>query len=408
MTVVQSRRIAKTEISSDFTVVILHIFNPENDLALADGGANYCPPPAAAQIAYDLGSLPLWFADKNDVVLLPDASHDRYCTLLSSTFNLAVPYCDDLKHGITVLRPWGWSPQMKRRLKAMGFAKELLPTDEEISKLRALSNRKTAFLVLKTLKERGIDTPELPLYLTSTDDVAAFVESIPRSVVKAPWSGSGKGIMWGLGRVEVPLENFYKGVIKRQGGVVCEHFLDSVQEFAMEFLAAEGGVHFAGYSLFESEKGGYSGNLLAPDEDLERIISQHIPLDVIRSVRLNLLDILSSLLQGSGYNGYLGVDMMIYHDAEGRMRLNPCMEVNLRMNMGVAARIIYDRHVLPGKQGRFQVRFYKKQGEAYNEHMSRAGEYPAVYENGRIASGYVNLSPVTMESRYLACMIVDV
>ena len=28
----------------------LHIFNPENDLALADGGANYCPTPAATRI----------------------------------------------------------------------------------------------------------------------------------------------------------------------------------------------------------------------------------------------------------------------------------------------------------------------------------------------------------------------
>ena len=36
--------------------MILYIFNPENDLALADGGANYCPPPAAALIAHELAS----------------------------------------------------------------------------------------------------------------------------------------------------------------------------------------------------------------------------------------------------------------------------------------------------------------------------------------------------------------
>ena len=31
----------------------LHLFNPENDLALADGNANYCAPPSALKIAYE-------------------------------------------------------------------------------------------------------------------------------------------------------------------------------------------------------------------------------------------------------------------------------------------------------------------------------------------------------------------
>lgn len=385
----------------------LHIFNPENDLALADGGANYYPPPAALRIAHDLASLPLWFAEEDSTVLLPDAVHASYHASLSDAFKLAAPYCESLKKRITAIRPWGWSPQIKRRLKAMGFADNLFLADGKISKLRELSNRRTAISVLKTLKEHGIDTPDVPVYLTSPDDAANFVMSMPRSVVKAPWSGSGKGIMWGLGHVEVPLENFYKGVIKRQGGVVCERYLDSIQEFAMEFRSSDEGVSFAGYSLFESEKGGYSGNLLASDAELELILSRHIPLETIRSVQENLLDVLSSLLSGSGYNGYLGVDMMIYRDAVGKVRLNPCMEINLRMNMGVATRMIYDRHVLPGKQGHFFVKFHKKQGDALNEHAFNASRYPAVYTDNRISSGYQPLSPVCPESRYMAYIIVD-
>lgn len=387
--------------------MILHVFNPENDLALADGGANYCPPPAAAQIASDLATLPLWFADEDDAVLLPATAHSDFCTSLSASFNLAAPYSDSLKDSITAIRPWGWSPQIKRRLKAGGFDDALLPADEKIAKLRELSNRRTAVSVLAALKQRGIDTPDIPLYLTSPDDVAAYVVSMPRSVIKAPWSGSGKGIMWGLGRVEVPLENFYKGIIRRQGGVVCECFLDSVQEFALEFLATDDGVSFAGYSLFVSEKGGYSGNLMASDVELEKILSHHIPLEVIGHVRDNLCDILSSLLRGSGYNGYFGVDMMIYRDADGNIRLNPCMEVNMRMNMGVAARRIYDRHVLPGRRGRFFIKFHKNKGDALVEHEYNAGKYPAEYEDGRISGGYLCLSPVGQESRYLAYIIIE-
>ena len=387
--------------------MILHVFNPENDLALADGGANYCPPPAAAQIASDLATLPLWFADEDDSVLLPDTTNFAFCTSLSESFNLALPYNHFLKESITAIRPWGWSPQIKRRLKASGFDDALLPSDEEIAKLCELSNRRTAISVLAALKQCGIDTPDIPLYLTSPDDVAAYVVSMPRSVIKAPWSGSGKGIMWGLGRVEVPLENFYKGIIRRQGGVVCERFLDSVQEFALEFFATDDGVSFAGYSLFVSEKGGYSGNLMASDVELEKILSHHISLEVIGHVRDNLCDILSSLLSGSGYNGYLGVDMMIYRDADGNTRLNSCMEINMRMNMGVAARRIYDRHVLPGRRGRFFIKFHKNKGDALAEHVYNAGKYPAEYEDGRISGGYLCLSPVGQESRYLAYIIIE-
>lgn len=387
--------------------MLLHIFNPENDLALADGGANYCPPPAATHIARDLAALPLWFAGSEELVFLPSDTHRAYYKEVDSVFDIAQCYGHVHEKDVTGFRPWGWSAQMKRRIKAMGFNVGLLPADEVIENIRALSNRWTSIALLEALAMRGVDVPPLPVYLTTNEDVAAFVESVPLSVVKAPWSGSGKGIMWGLGRVEVPLENFYKGVIRRQGGVVCEHFLSSVQEFAMEFLATENGVQFTGYSLFNSVKGSYSGNILAPDDEIEQTLSQYIPLCKLREVRSLLLELLTGKLRGSGYNGYLGVDMMIYRDECGNLRLNPCMEVNMRMNMGVASRIIYDRHVCAGKRGQFFVNYYKKEGDAYEEHRLNKERYPLEVENGRVAGGYINLSPITPENRYSVYIIID-
>lgn len=124
---------------------------------------------------------------------------------------------------------------MKRRFKDMGVSDSLLPTPQNLEQMRALSNRRVAIDVMRSLRSAGVDTPEIPLYTSSPADVAAFINSMPRSVIKAPWSGSGKGIAWGIGRVEMPVEHFYMGVIKRQGGVVCERFLDKVVDFAMEF-----------------------------------------------------------------------------------------------------------------------------------------------------------------------------
>lgn len=383
----------------------LYIFNPENDLALADGGAAYCPPPHAARIAYDLASLPLWFAGSGAVVL-PDMLHAQFRSGLSGMFSLAPAFENSMMPGVISCHPWGWSPQIRRRLKAMGVDESILPSDETVASVRNLSNRQSSIDILSALKGKGIDIPPMPLYLTSPDDVAAFIGSMPRSVIKAPWSGSGKGIAWGIGRVEVPVENFYKGVIKRQGGVVCEHFLDSVQEFAMEFLVGGNGVQFAGYSLFDAVRGSYSGNVLATDERIEGVLSQYLPLGHIRKVRHLLTELLAVRLAGSGYNGYIGVDMMIYRDGDA-IRLNPCMELNVRMNMGVVSRIFHDRYVAPGKEGRFSVIYYKNNGEALAEHIALMQEKPLVVEDGRVLSGYISLSPVTSESRYVARVVIE-
>ena len=382
----------------------LHIFNPENDLALADGGANYCPPPSAAQIADDLASLPLWFADTCDKVVLPNGIHNEFHKRMSERFAVASPYDNSMRINMTSCVPWGWSPQIKRRLDIMGFGNILL-SDENIAKIRELSNRKTSITILQALQEAGIDTPPSPLYCTIPDDVACFVNSRPRCVVKAPWSGSGKGIAWGIGRAEIPMEHFYKGVIRRQGGVVCEEYLESRVEFAMEFFTDNDNVMFAGYSLFKSFKGSYSGNVLASDKEIEIFLSQFIPLEQLARIKEILPRIMQSLLRNSGYKGYFGIDMMIY-DCNGEMRLNPCMELNLRMNMGLAARIFHDRHVAEGCTGDFRVSFFKKAGEAYARHVSDSNEFPLETENGKITSGYLELSPITPESRYSVSVII--
>ena len=382
----------------------LYIFNPENDLALADGGANYCPTPAAAHIAYDLASLPLWFAEGRDCVVLPDDVHRDYYKCVSSLFAVALPFDAEKQNGITRCVPWGWSPQIKRRLRVMGFD-AVLPSDESIAMIRELSNRKTSIQILTALKEMGIDTPPLPLYCTEPDEVASFVNSRPRCVVKAPWSGSGKGIAWGIGRVETPMEHFYRGVIRRQGGVVCEEFLNGKVEFAMEFFTDGKTVSFAGYSLFKSCKGSYSGNVLAADGDIEKFLVQYISLDELLKVKEALPGVMHSLMHACGYVGYFGVDMMIY-DCNGTMRLNPCMELNLRMNMGMVARVFFDRYVASGCKGEYRVCFFKRQGEANEAHAADTAAFPLETKSGKITSGYLTLSPVTEESRYSVSVII--
>lgn len=383
----------------------LYLFNPENDLALADGNANYCAPPAARAIAGDLASLPLWFAGEEACVWLPGEEHVAFAVQMAENFALPAVYNKGLLPQVEACCPWGWSMQMRRRFLAMGVHESVLMTTDGVERVRELSNRRCAIALMERLAATGIDTPDIPLYCTEEADVARFVNSMPRSVIKAPWSGSGKGIAWGIGRVEVPVEHFYRGVIRRQGGVVCERFLDKVVDFAMEFRASHGEVVFAGYSLFTCDGGAYSGNVLASDVEIENFLATFVERGALLGVRVALERELSAMLSGVGYNGFLGVDMLVYRHGNG-FRINPCVELNLRMNMGAVARLFHDCFVERGVRGRYFVPFYKKEGEALLVHDVLRERYPLRVENGRALSGYINLSPVTSRSRYSAYVLL--
>ena len=383
----------------------LHIFNPENDLALADGGFSYCPPPAAMCIAGDLASLQLWYARVGDAILLPGERHLTFLEEMSKLFELPVAYTASMQQQVTTFSPWGWSAQIRHRLKSMGFDQAMLPGDESIASMRRLSSRVLTIEILMALHDAGIDTPSLPQYMNNLDDAVSFVNSHDRCVVKAPWSGSGKGIMWGIGTAEEPMVNFCKGIIRRQGGVVCECFLNAKTEFAMEFFAGDDGVQFAGYSLFASENGAYTGNLLATNEYIEELLTQYVSLELLAAVKAELCTVMHIPLAKSGYRGYFGVDMMIYDNGDG-CRLNPCMEVNLRMNMGVVSRLFYDRFVTAGKRGIYRVKFFKQAGEALRSHVAMQASHPLTVENSRVVSGYMNLVPVTPDNRYIAYVII--
>ncbi len=112
---------------------------------------------------------------------------------------------------------------------------------------------------------------------------------------------------------------------------------------------------FAGYSLFSTnEQGAYIGNLLASDSQIEESIAC-CPVDELMVIREALRTELASIY-GNTYTGYLGVDMMVCRsDKENGYRVHPCVEINMRMNMGVVARLFYDRFVAPGSKGCFAV-----------------------------------------------------
>lgn len=380
----------------------LYLFNPENDMALAYGGPYYMPPTNACKMANDLAALAMWYASDGSDVMIPDACQaawmDMHCPI-----SLQVNAVVDSLSGYDKVVPWGWSASLIHRLATKGLDTGICPSSDQMDRIRLLSSRGTAVDVLNGLSLAGCIGQSERLH--SLQMCMDFVAGYPKVLLKAPWSGSGKGIQSFTGEIDTPMQGWVSRLLRTQGYVVGEPFYDKVVDFAMEFISEGGEVRFAGYSLFETDvRGIYKENILASDEEIERRLSVYVPVKVLMQVRQELETHLSTVIS-TDYEGYLGVDMMICRVPEGYV-VHPCVEINLRMNMGVVSRLLYDRFVYPGATGRYVVEFYPNPGEALNAHQLIQSRYPLMIEDNRIKQGYLSLTPVFESSAYQAYIVV--
>ena len=109
-------------------------------------------------------------------------------------------------------------------------------------------------------------------------------------------------------------------------------------DFALEFYAhPDGQVTYEGLSLFQTQNGAYTGNLLATEAEKMRRLNAWLPLDLVEGVKKRIVNYMSQQLKDV-YDGPFGVDMMVVAKSDGDcFLLNPCVEVNLRRTMGHVA-----------------------------------------------------------------------
>ena len=178
---------------------------------------------------------------------------------------------------------------------------------------------------------------------------------------------------------------------------MAEPLLDVVQDFAMEFRCQDQKVEFCGYSLFNTLHYGYAGNLLWTDEAIEQHLSQWVTREQLRNIREVILRFLEDNI-ATAYQGYLGVDMFIYQDNE--FKINPMVEINLRMTMGMASHILRQRYLHPDTVGTFRLEYRPKPGDLLQcaEELNR--QHPLVRKDEQWHSGFLSLTPVTENSQY--------
>ena len=292
-----------------------NLFNPSNDMALASHVREYVPPKRIQQMEADLEALAaVW-------------------------------------EGTMFSGPWGWSLATKRRYERMGVPVELLPSDDWIEEVRKLSSREYACEYIKELLEEFQDERLLGDGMFFCKDVSTLCPQLLtlnsqlstvncQLIFKSPWSSSGRGVFvdrMADGKCQMSTLKRLKGFLSSQGGFVVDRFYENkVLDFAMEFFVHEDHtVEFLGWSVFHAgENGAYGYNYVESQEELLRRI------DVDDTLLHRLIVYHKEHLTKTAYHGPVGIDMLKTADGS----IHPCLEINLRMNMGILALLLFEQY----------------------------------------------------------------
>lgn len=385
------------------------VFNPEHDLALANGDAHYLAPLNIREMAHDLAPLMDYLAWDT---------------------------------------PWGWDAAVVSHLHKSGIPRQELPTDAMLAALRTRSERITAHHLLQQMLPLSVHLTGESYVCRSLDDIKTYATQHSHLLLKAPLSGSGKGLRHLNLNDNHPssrrstlmltsslkkIERWADALIRRHGYLTAEPYYDKVQDFAMEFIVADGQCHFIGYSLFTTDDHGrYDSNLLLSDADIEARLSEYIPRSVLHDVR-HFVEGHTGLIvpaewDTSRFPITFGIDMMIVNDRgqqstvdgqhpirpdgnsqlrthNSQFKLHPCVEINLRANMGIIAHEVRHHLMAPEATGIYRLTLFDDHAALAAFDEEQRALYPALYRNGLLVRGYHPLTSTEGNARHLAYII---
>lgn len=387
----------------------MYIFNPENDLALANFNHHFTAPASARKMRSDLALLPIWYAPDGVQVIAESELNNRFLSALKEVLPInssIISFSQIAEYPNTEVKPWGWNPALRKELVQSGISEQSLPSISYMELLRNYSGRQNAVRLLGELKALNPVFCGESYLFTHIEQLLLYLNNAKgNQVLKMPYSGSGKGLVWLKGAITDKQTDWCRRVFKLQGGIVVEPVLNKVQDFAMEFEITELGIQFLGYSLFQSaSSGAYVGSILLSDADIEDRLSKFVARNLLEELKVTLKSKLIEYFPH--YRGFLGVDMMICETYESAFQLQPCVEVNMRMNMGIVAHTIYKTFVDSNSNGLFSINYFKQKGEAQSHSLSMQSSKSLIIQNGRIKSGYLPLTPIDENTNYVATVTI--
>lgn len=332
------------------TMHALYIFNPETEFALAMGNAPYTATKRVRQMRERLTFIQALIANDGDAVLSEGttgavAAENGILGQIARAKHMMTVYPQDLKRYIsqnpqTIILPWGWNHNIVYRLKRLGIDESMLPDKKYLDMVRLKAHRSSAISFLRHFRDYQRYDKTV---IDKVEEGLAFWKTDPDICLKAPWSSSGRGLLFARRCSEKKVTEWLSGVIRDQGSVIIEHEHKRIFDFGAEwFIEKDGSVRFDGFSALSiGERGQYHYNVIATRRDfIERIFPEatyghNVSVEDLE----NILEIQEEALYRQvvettpRYSGPIGIDMFV--DSDGR--INPCVEMNFRTTMGMIA-----------------------------------------------------------------------
>ena len=340
-------------------------FNANCEGQVALGRPGFTPPQRVAELEADFQALPMLLCVRDDVVLLREKPSPAFLRRMQG-LGFAIPEfvecsADGLaalaERKVNALRPWGWSPDSAELLAPLveglprGWRRGLAGARQFGSSTPSRGARRgwVSFL-WRRRPTISVGTDVVGTACETTEQVLAEMERLGEAgfdsvVVKAIYGSSGRGqIHCRGGQLRAEQRGRLENILRQQGQVVVEPWLDKVVDLSLHFdVGAEGAVTVAGWTRFFTDgrgqyRGSFVGSLTAGlDEEVKRFLYGD-GRDARRLPKLGeqLAEWLAEPLHAAGYQGPVGVDAMVYRDRD-RLRLKPIVEINPRTTMGRVA-----------------------------------------------------------------------
>lgn len=332
-----------------------YLFNPSSEIALGLDSKSFTPTAAVKRFERELMLLPALYAPEGAAILLSyPMSHDELA---------ALPYFDIArKKGMSFIKPgehipagcrlipWGWNRATATRAAKEGFLYEAIPSTDYLTMIRRFAHRAVTIDLWSAMQpEMDLPAHLIPREARSIAEALEIIGNNPDGwVAKAPWSSSGRGVVFTRSLSETLLTRRLDNTIRRHGSILLEPDWDKAIDFATEWNYDDGHLDYLGISLFKSSgAGNYNGNIVAGQTDLLDVVANYCNNDALSKTielqRRALIHTLAPLFHAHDRQPALppllfGIDML----ADRQRRLNPCVELNLRHTMGHVAIDLYE------------------------------------------------------------------
>ena len=310
------------------------------------------------QLERDLRALPTLLCKKDDIVLIEKKPSINFLKKLSrSGFNLPeyVEY-ENMKKlrswksgSIHELKPWGWNPQSAAFLQPLAeYTGQHRPIKWDSKWKNIYSKIWSASQLeqfLNNYKKKWLcNTDVVGIKCTTINEVMKLVlKNNCNFIIKTPIASSGRGqirVKKGILRKD-QVENL-ENIIQKHKEVIVEPWLNKVLDLSFHFDITENQkINYAGWTRFcTNARGQYRATFVSK-------MFAGLPLDTKKFLygdgkkpkqlhRLGeaLSHEIGQTIAKLDYTGPVGIDALIYKNANQQLQLKPIVEINPRWTMG--------------------------------------------------------------------------